>query len=150
MSGSIEGWVHAYSVPPLCCTLCNPLDCSPLGSSVQGIFQARKPKWVAISSSRGSSWLRHQTHVSCVSYLTRCILYCWAIGEALKPEISCQMYSQLLKRKIAFYSFYMILYPALLQLKYLLFIRDTCMAYGESHIDRIIVSFKLLHYLLFL
>ena len=36
-------------------TLCNPVDCSPPGSSVHGIFQARILKWVAISFSRGSS-----------------------------------------------------------------------------------------------
>ena len=34
-------------------TLCNPVDCSLPGSSVHGIFQARIPEWVAISSSRG-------------------------------------------------------------------------------------------------
>ena len=33
-------------------TLCNPMDCSPPGSSVCGIFQARILKWVAIFSSR--------------------------------------------------------------------------------------------------
>ena len=37
------------------------------GSSVHGIFQARIPEWVAISSCRGSSRPRNQTHVSCVS-----------------------------------------------------------------------------------
>ena len=36
-------------------TLCNPVDCSLLGSSVHGIFQARILEWVAISYSRGSS-----------------------------------------------------------------------------------------------
>ena len=36
-----------------CPTLCNPVDCSLPGSSVHGIFQARIPEWVAISSSRG-------------------------------------------------------------------------------------------------
>ena len=35
-------------------TLCNPMDCSTLGSSVHGIFQARILEWVAISYSRGS------------------------------------------------------------------------------------------------
>ena len=40
----------------LCLTLCNPMDCSPPGSSVHGIFQVRILKWVAISFSRGSSW----------------------------------------------------------------------------------------------
>ena len=34
-----------------CLTLCNPMDCSPPGSSVQGILQARILKWVAISFS---------------------------------------------------------------------------------------------------
>ena len=36
-------------------TLCHPVDCSPSGSSVHGIFQARILEWVAISFSRGSS-----------------------------------------------------------------------------------------------
>ena len=36
-------------------TLCDPRDCSPPGSSVHGIFQARILEWVAISYSRRSS-----------------------------------------------------------------------------------------------
>ena len=36
----------------LCPTLCDPMDCSPLGSSVSGILQARTPEWVAISFSK--------------------------------------------------------------------------------------------------
>ena len=39
----------------LCLTLCDPMDCSPPGSSVHGILQAKILKWVAISLSRGSS-----------------------------------------------------------------------------------------------
>ena len=38
-----------------CPTLCDPVDCSPTGSSVHGILQARILEWVAISFSRGSS-----------------------------------------------------------------------------------------------
>ena len=38
-----------------CLTLCDPVDCSPPGSSVHGILQARILGWVAISFSRGSS-----------------------------------------------------------------------------------------------
>ena len=38
-----------------CPTLCDPRDCSPPGSSVHGILQARKLEWVALPSSRGSS-----------------------------------------------------------------------------------------------
>ena len=37
-----------------CPTLCGPMDCSPLGSSVHGISQARILEWVAISFFRGS------------------------------------------------------------------------------------------------
>ena len=48
-------------------TLCNPRDCSPLGSSVRGILQARIPEWVAMPSSRESSQPRDQTHVSCIA-----------------------------------------------------------------------------------
>ena len=42
-------------VAQLCPTLCNPMDCSLLGSSFHGIFQAIVLEWVAISLSRGSS-----------------------------------------------------------------------------------------------
>ena len=37
-----------------CLTLCNPIDCSPTGSSVCGILQARILEWVTIPFSRGS------------------------------------------------------------------------------------------------
>ena len=37
-----------------CPTLCDPMDCSPPGSSVHGIFQARILKWAAIPFSRAS------------------------------------------------------------------------------------------------
>ena len=40
-------------VTQLCLTLCDPMDCSPPGSSVRGILQAAILEWVAISSSRG-------------------------------------------------------------------------------------------------
>jgi len=38
-----------------CPTLCDPMDCSPPGSSVHGILQARTLEWVAILFSRGFS-----------------------------------------------------------------------------------------------
>ena len=50
-----------------CPTVCNPKDCSPPGSSVHGIFQARILEWVAISYSRGSSWPRNWIPVSCIA-----------------------------------------------------------------------------------
>ena len=50
-----------------CLTLCNPVDCSPPGSSIHGILQARVLEWVAISFSRGSSQPRDRTQVSCIA-----------------------------------------------------------------------------------
>ena len=46
-----------------CLTLCDPVDCSPPGSSVHGISQARVLEWAAISFSRGSSQPRNQTRI---------------------------------------------------------------------------------------
>ena len=45
-------------------TLCYPMDCSPPGSSVDGISQARILEWVAISFSRGYVRPRDQIHIS--------------------------------------------------------------------------------------
>ena len=50
-----------------CLTLCVPMDCSPPGSSVHGILQARILEWVAIPFSRGSSWPRDRTWVLCIA-----------------------------------------------------------------------------------
>ena len=56
-----------FSVAQSCPTLCDPVDCSPPGSSVHGISQAKILEWVAISFSRGSSRLRSRTHFSCIA-----------------------------------------------------------------------------------
>ena len=57
--------VHTKSLHS-CMTLCNSMDCSPPGSSVHEIFQARILEWVAIPSSRGSFPPRDWTHISYV------------------------------------------------------------------------------------
>ena len=59
------------------------MDCSPPGSSVQGIFQARTLEWVAISFSRGSSQPRDWTWVSCTAGR---FFIDWATREALSSE----------------------------------------------------------------
>ena len=51
----------------LCLRLCNPMDCSLLGSSVHGILQARILEWLAMPSSRRSSQPRDWTCVKPVS-----------------------------------------------------------------------------------
>ena len=67
-------------------TLCNSRDCSPPGSSVQGILQARILEWVDVSSSRGSSQPRDQICFPFVSCSGRRVLYhlrkpkfCWSV-----------------------------------------------------------------------
>ena len=52
-----------YSVAQLCLTSCDPMDCSPPGSSVRGVPQARILEWGTNLSSKGSSRPRDQTHV---------------------------------------------------------------------------------------
>ena len=97
-----------YTAAQLGLILCDPTDCSPLGSSVCGILQARKLEWVVISFSRGSSPPRDQTHVSCVSCIAGgffttvppgkpilhkqklALLYC-LFEKNLFSHISCQL-----------------------------------------------------------
>ena len=55
----------------LCTTLCDSMDCSPPGSSVHGILQAKIREWVAMPSSRGSPQPRDRPHVSYVSCIGR-------------------------------------------------------------------------------
>ena len=65
------------------CPTRKPMDYGPPGSSVHGISLARIPEWVALSSSRGSSWSRGWTQFSCVSCIGWQIRYHWATWEAL-------------------------------------------------------------------
>ena len=72
--------MHAQSLSHVW-LFCDLMGWSPPGFSVHGISQARILKWVAISSSRGSSWPRDQTCVSCVSCISRQVLFHWATRE---------------------------------------------------------------------
>ena len=86
----LHGSMHAHSLS--CVGLfCDPMGCSPQGSSLHGILQARKLEWVAISFSRGSSWPRDWTRVSCVSRIGRWILYHWATCEASAADFREEM-----------------------------------------------------------
>ena len=54
--------LHAWVLSPFSHgRLCDPVDCSPPGSSVHGILQARILEWVVVPSSRGSSQLKNRT-----------------------------------------------------------------------------------------
>ena len=77
--------IYKSEVAQLCPTLCHPMDCSPPGSSVHGILQARVLEWVAISSSRGTFQPRDRTQVSCVA--GRRFTF-WATREAPSVQFS--------------------------------------------------------------
>ena len=82
--------VRVYSVTWSYPTLCDPIDCSPLGSSVHGILQVRLLEWVSISFSRRSSQPRDRTHVSCVSCIGK------RIFSTEPPRKPFEIYSSLL------------------------------------------------------
>ena len=65
--------VRAYSLQS-CPTLYDHMDYGQPDSSVHGILQATVLEWVAMPSSRGSSWPRDRTHVL-VSCIDRQVLY---------------------------------------------------------------------------
>ena len=56
-----------FVVAKPCLTFCDPMDRSQPASSVHGIILARILECLAISFSRGSSWLRNRTHISCTA-----------------------------------------------------------------------------------
>ena len=54
-------------ITQLCPSLCDPMDCSSLGSSVHGILQTGMLEWVSIPFSSRSSQPRNQTQVFCIA-----------------------------------------------------------------------------------
>ena len=90
VSDSATLWIAArqasLSTAKSCPILCNPTDCSPPGSCVRGIFQARILEWAPVSYSRGSFQFRDRIHVSCVSSIGRQVLnHCttWEASDVL-------------------------------------------------------------------
>ena len=88
-----------------CPTLCDPVDCSLPGSSVDRILQAKILEWVAISFSRGSSKPRDQTHISIFPALAGRFFTTSTTWEALRQIYYPQIYrlphlgSQLLRSR---------------------------------------------------
>ena len=80
---SLRGKVKVL-VTQLCWTFCDRMDCKPPGSSVYGIFQARKLGWVAVPFSSGSSQPRDGIQVSGIAGR----LYHWCHqGNPFKTEV---------------------------------------------------------------
>ena len=93
---SIITCVHAKLLQ-LCLTLCNPTDCSPPGSSVHGIHQARMWEWAALLSSRyllnpgikpvsltspvlaGSFFITRATWEACNNYMAMFTIFYWSV-----------------------------------------------------------------------
>ena len=94
-------WLGRWCVWPLQCTqawlllacqtLGDPTDCSPPGSSVHGILQARMPAWVAVPSSRGSSRPRDWTQVSHISCMAGGFFTTSATWEPKMP-LRCRLF----------------------------------------------------------
>ena len=82
--------LHCVCAPSLQSSpaLRNPMDGSPPGSFVHGIFLAGILEWVAISFSRGSSWPRDQTRVSCISYIAGRLFIAEAPGKPTFSSLS--------------------------------------------------------------
>ena len=73
---------------------CDPMNCSPPGSSVHGILQARIPEWIAMPSSWGSSWPGDWTCVSYSSCIGRrvlrvCVCVCVCVLPLAPPLKPC-------------------------------------------------------------
>ena len=82
-----------------CPTLSDPMDCSLLGSSIHGIFQARVLEWGAIAFSKGKSWALSKAKKGlccpqfeeCISqssmglfYFIFLVLLRWCVGKCFK------------------------------------------------------------------
>ena len=89
-------WLDPYlacSVTQSCLTLCNPVNCSPPGSSVREILQGRILEWAAMSFSGGSSWPRAWTHISCVSCSGKWILYHFYHCPTWEASVPCLIWT---------------------------------------------------------
>ena len=60
-TAALQAILYSTSVAQLCLILCDPVDCSPPGPSVHGIFQARILEWVSISFPRAKTPQRSPT-----------------------------------------------------------------------------------------
>ena len=84
--------VCVHLIAQSCPMLCNPMDCSLPVSSVHKIIQARTLEWVSTSFSRGSSWPRDRTQVSCIAgrfftvWATRAATVRVAIGQKTRTK----------------------------------------------------------------
>jgi len=101
---SSKGFLTQSEVAQSCPTLCDPVDCSPPGSSVHGILQPRILEWVAISFCRGSFRPRDRTQISRIA--GRCFNL-WATRADLSNPKSDDKYSESNNIRIQIYSIHL-------------------------------------------
>ena len=93
------------------------MDCSPPGSSVHGILQARILGWLAIPFSRASCWPRDQTWISCIAgrFFTLYELQQspMMMEGANKPRNSCSLWAQSFSHVWLTHPFLTITHPCL-------------------------------------
>ena len=105
-----------------CLTLCDPMDCSPPSSSVHGILLSRILEWVAVPSSRESSWPRDRIHIS---WIAGRFFTSWATGEDHVPG---RVLKTLLVQALLIYS------SILLEIDTLLFSFHRCRDWSEEEL----------------
>ena len=112
------------SVTQLYPTPWDHMDCSPPGSSVYGILQARfsRPEWVAVPFARGSSQPRNKTWVS---WIVGMFFTSWAISEA--QEVSLVICFTVCNR--------LILIKGLVRIRHGLRVARVCILSGEETKD---------------
>ena len=116
--------------------ICHPMDCSPPGSSVHGILQARILEWVVMPSSRGSSQSRDWNCIFCIAggFLTH-----WATWETL----ICLYFSQIERLNSCPEVSSPISMPYLLYRSHCLVGFSSCFHHHKSHVKSSwILSFK--------
>ena len=102
-----------------CLTLCNPMNCSPPGSSVHGILQASILEWVAIPFSKGSSQPRDQNRVSHIAGRFKCcfLLY-YEVWMMIKIKCDTLSYQSIFLFKDFFFQCGPFLKTSLILLQY--------------------------------
>ena len=95
--GKVNEWSDLILGHSVMSNSCNPMACSPPGSSVHGILQARILEWVSIPFSRGSSWPRDW---SWVSHIAGRFFTIWVPREAQISRGVCR-YSALLSWELS-------------------------------------------------
>ena len=109
--GEENSWVQNIAVSILlllnCIWLCNPMGCSPPGSSVHRISQARILEWVAISFSRRSFWPWDQICISCIAGR----FFTTGSSGKERDKQTQNVWSKKVRKKMIFFSFSFFVLP---------------------------------------